>query len=61
MNSMPKFILITLASSLVLWAICQIPVIGGFCSIVISLFGLGITLVNIFSKKEKNDVVVEEQ
>ena len=59
-EGMFKFVLLTLASSLVLWAICQIPVIGGFCSIIISLFGVGTTLVNIFAKKEKKDVVVEE-
>ncbi len=60
MEGMLKFVLLTLASSIVLWAIGQIPVIGGFCSIIISLFGIGTTLGNIFSKKEKSEVVVEK-
>ena len=60
MEGMLKFVLLTLASSIVLWVICKIPVIGGFFSIIISLFGVGTTLVNIFSKKEKSEVAVEE-
>ncbi len=54
-----KFVLLTLASSIVLWVICQIPVIGRFFSVLISLFGVGITLVNMVWKKEKVEKVEE--
>lgn len=53
-----KFVLITLASALVLWVICQIPFIGGLASFLISLFGIGATIINVVSKK---DVTVKEE
>lgn len=48
-----KFILFTLLSSLIIWAICQIPVLGGFFSFIIAIFGIGTTIVNMVYKKEK--------
>lgn len=48
-----KFILLTLASSLVLWAISQIPVVGGVFSLIISAFGIGSVVVNTIVRKEK--------
>lgn len=56
-----KFIAITLAVAAILWLICQIPILGGFISFVISIFGIGTTLVNIVWKKEKSqEEVVKE-
>lgn len=52
-----KFILFTLLSTFVIWAISLIPVIGGFVGLMISLFGIGITLVNMVWKKEKVEEV----
>lgn len=49
-----KFVAITLAIAAILWLICQIPILGGFISIIISIFGIGTTLVNIVWKKEKS-------
>ncbi len=57
MDSKVKFILFTLLSNLVLWALTKIPVVGGYIQILIWLFGMGIILVNIVCKKE---IVVEE-
>lgn len=52
-----KFVLFTLVSCLILWAISKIPVIGGLFSFVISMFGIGATVVNMIVRKEK----IEEQ
>lgn len=48
-----KFVLLTLVSALVLWLIHIIPVVGGIFSFIISLFGIGATLVNMVYRKEK--------
>lgn len=48
-----KFILFTLVSSIILWAIAQIPVVGGIFGFIISIFGIGTTLVNMIYRKEK--------
>lgn len=48
-----KFVLFTLVSSIILWVISQIPFVGGFFAIITCLFGIGLTLVNIFVKNEK--------
>ena len=48
-----KFVLFTLVSSLVLWLIALIPVAGGIISFVISIFGIGTTVVNMIFRKEK--------
>lgn len=47
-----KFVLVTLACSIVLWLLCKIPVLGGLITLLITLFGVGATIVNIVSKKE---------
>lgn len=52
-----KFVLFTLLSTFLIWAISLIPVIGGFIGFIVSLFGIGITLVNMVWRKEK----VEEE
>lgn len=48
-----KFVLFTLASSLILGLLGLIPVVGGIISFVISIFGIGATVVNMISRKEK--------
>ena len=52
-----KFVLITLASSIVLWIISQVPVLGALANILITLFGVGAIIINIVCKK---DTKVEE-
>ena len=52
-----KFVLITLASSIVLWILSQIPVLGTLVKILITLFGVGAIITNIVYKK---DTKVEE-
>ena len=53
MEGKVKFVLFTLVSSLIIWAISYIPFIGGFLSFLIWLFGIGTLIVNIFNRKEK--------
>lgn len=53
MEGKVKFVLFTLVSSLIIWAISYIPFIGGFLTFLIWLFGIGTLIVNIFDKKEK--------
>ena len=48
-----KFVLFTLVSSIILWVLSQIPFVGGLFGIITCLFGIGLTLVNIFVKNEK--------
>lgn len=60
LESRVKFVLITLASSIVLWIICQIPFIGPLVSFLITIFGIGAVLVNIVWKKEKSIVETKE-
>lgn len=48
-----KFVLFTLLASVILWAISQIPIIGGIFSFVVYIFGIGITLINIVWRKEE--------
>lgn len=55
-DSKVKFVLFTLLSNLVLWALTKIPFVGGFIGFLIYAFGIGTLLVNIVSKKE---VIVE--
>jgi len=59
-NSKVKFILFTLLSAIILWILCQIPYIGWICSLLISLFGVGTTLVNIVYKKESKKEEIEQ-
>lgn len=54
-----KFVLFTLLSTFILWALGQIPVVGWLFSLIIALFGIGATLVNMVWKKEKEDKKVE--
>lgn len=48
-----KFVLFTLLSTFLIWAVSLIPVIGGFIGFMVSLFGIGTTLVNMVWRKEK--------
>lgn len=48
-----KFVLATLIAALIIWLISKIPYIGGFFGFLISLFGIGILLVNIVYRKEE--------
>lgn len=48
-----KFVLLTLASSLVIWLINLIPFIGALLGFLIWAFGVGTLLINLFCKKEK--------
>ena len=50
-----KFVLLTLASRLALWIICIIPILGGLVSFLSFAFGIGIVILNIFCKSEKNE------
>lgn len=54
-----KFVLFTLVSCLILWAISQIPVVGGIFGFIISIFGIGTTLVNMVYRKEKEEAKTE--
>lgn len=51
-----KFVLATLVSSLVLWIICLIPFIGRLVNFLITMFGIGTILVNIFYTKKQEKV-----
>ena len=48
-----KFVLFTLASSLIIWVISQIPFIGGLFGFLVWLFGIGTLLVNMVIRNEK--------
>lgn len=48
-----KFVLLTLLTSVILWIISQIPIIGGIFSFLICLFGIGTTLVNVVYREEE--------
>lgn len=50
-----RFILFTLVSAIILWAISLIPVVGGFISLLVNLFGVGIVVVNVFTNKDKSE------
>ena len=51
-----------IVSGIVIWAITQIPYIGGCISFIISVLGLGILVASILPKKaEKDDVVIENE
>lgn len=52
-----KFVLASLISALAIWAISQIPYIGGIFGLLVALFGIGILFVNAIYRKEN----VEEQ
>jgi len=53
-------VLILALISLVVWAIKLIPVIGPIISLLILIFGLGITVVKLFSKKEDIKTEIKE-
>ena len=44
-----------IVSGIVIWAITQIPYVGGFVSFIISVLGLGILVASILPKKSKKD------
>ena len=47
-----KFVLATLISTLAIWAISQMPYIGGIFGFLIALFGIGTLFVNVVYRKE---------
>lgn len=47
-----KFVLASLISALVIWAISQIPYIGGVFGFLVALFGIGTLFVNVVYRKE---------
>ena len=51
-----KFILLSIASVAVLWLLQQIPFVGKFISIFTVVFGLGIFVYSLFSKKALEEV-----
>lgn len=51
-NGKLKFVLASLISALAIWAISQIPYIGGIFGFLVSLFGIGTLFVNAIPKKE---------
>lgn len=59
MEGKVKFVLFTLVSSLIIWAISYIPFVGGFLSFLIWLFGIGTLIVNIFNKKKLTEEKAE--
>lgn len=54
-----KFVLATLIAALAIWAISQLPFIGGLFGFLVALFGIGILVINVVYRKEKiNEDVV---
>lgn len=51
-----KFILLSIASVTVLWLLQQVPFIGGYISIFTVVFGLGIFVYSLFTKKALEEV-----
>lgn len=51
-----KFILLSIASVAVLWLLQQIPYVGGYISIFTVVFGLGIFIYSLFTKKALEEV-----
>lgn len=51
-----KFILLSIASVAVLWLLQKIPFVGGFISIFTVVFGLGIFVYSLFTKKALEEV-----
>lgn len=47
-----KFVLASLITALIIWAISQIPYIGGIFGLLVSLFGIGTLFVNAVYRKE---------
>lgn len=47
-----KFVLASLVSALIIWAISQIPYIGGIFGLLVALFGIGTLFVNAIYRKE---------
>lgn len=56
MEGKAKFVLFTLLSALIIWAISLIPFVGSILVFLIWLFGIGALIVNLFNKKEKAEV-----
>lgn len=60
-NDKVKFVLATLIVALIIWAISQLPYIGGLFGFLVALFGIGILFVNaIYRKEEPKQEVVQE-
>ena len=51
-----KFILLSIASVAVLWVLQQLPYVGGYISIFTVVFGLGIFIYSLFTKKALEEV-----
>lgn len=52
-NDKFKFVLASLIASLIIWAISQMPYIGGLFGFLVALFGIGILVVNVIYRKEE--------
>ena len=48
-----KFVIFTLVSSLILWALSIIPYAGTIISVIVTIFGIGIVVTNLISRKQK--------
>lgn len=59
MEGKVKFFLFTLVSRLIIWVISLIPFVGGFFGFLVSMFGIGATLINMLPAKEKIKEVTE--
>lgn len=51
-----KFILLSIASVAILWLLQQVPFVGGYISIFTVVFGLGIFVYSLFTKKALEEV-----
>lgn len=56
-----KFVLASLISALIIWAISQLPFIGSLFGFLIALFGIGTLIVNVVYRKEAIAEVVENK
>jgi len=52
-NDKVKFVLATLMAALIIWAISQLPYIGGLFGFLVALFGIGTLIVNVLYRKEE--------
>lgn len=60
-NDKFKFVLASLIAVLIIWAISQIPYIGGLFGFLVALFGIGILVVNVIYRKEEPKEEIKEE
>lgn len=60
-NGKLKFVLASLISSLAIWAISQMPYIGGLFGFLVALFGIGTLFVNAVYRKEIETEKVDQE